>query len=73
MSPKWPYPRNALISLDSKPPVVVDVQDYNSSIRFGGEATVASAPVWGVVNLESQAHELAVICGDDYATVDGFM
>lgn len=74
MSPKWPYPRNALVSLDfSETPTVVDVQDYNTSIRFGGEATVASAPIWGATNLKNREHELLVSCGDNYAAVDGFM
>jgi hypothetical protein len=77
MSPLWPYVVNTALSLDSAPPVLIDLTDHskpNASVGLGPE-TVQSKVVWGETGLAVKQHTLVISvgAGQPYAIVDALM
>ena len=75
LSPRWPYPVNGGITLDSQPIDLVDLVDYSQPDTGGGPETVPSSVVWKATELENVQHTLVVSVaqGQPYAIVDGLM
>ncbi|KAG5635300.1 hypothetical protein H0H81_011782 [Sphagnurus paluster] len=73
-SPLWPYPVTSLVSLDSGIPILLDLQDHNSTpVANGmGAATVNAKVSWGVTGLNNTNHTLVVSVGPSkpYAVLD---
>jgi hypothetical protein len=75
LSPLWPYAVSTALTLDSRPTVIVDLTDLNSSDTAGGMETVKSSVVWSTDNLPNTMHTLriSVGIGQQNAIVDGIM
>lgn len=77
MSPLWPYLVNTAVSLDSGPPVLVDLVDHSRPDVGAAEGpeTVQSTVVWSATGLTNSQHTLvmSVGAGQPFAIVDGLM
>jgi hypothetical protein len=72
MSPLWPYLVNTAITLDSGPPILVDLVDHSRPNTVEGPETVQSQVVWGASGLNNTQHTLvmSVGAGQPYAIMD---
>jgi len=75
MSPRWPYLVNTDVSLDSAPPVLIDLVDHSKPDVGIGPETVQSQVVWGIAGLPNQQHTIVIFvgAGQPYAVVDTLM
>lgn len=66
---------NTALSLDSAPPVLVDLVDHSRPGAGSGPETVQSAVVWSATGLSNSQHTLVVSvgAGQSFAIVDGLM
>ncbi|KAF5369711.1 hypothetical protein D9615_010178 [Tricholomella constricta] len=69
-----PYMVNALVSLDSGPPVLLDLVNRDTMTREDedGQAMIDLHVIWGVSGLSNTQHQLVISVGDGqpYAVVD---
>jgi len=75
MSPEWPYTVNTLLTLDSDPPVVVDMTSSNTLPIGSVGPNVVSQVLWGRTGLSNTEHTLvaSLVTGGRYIVVDAFM
>lgn len=75
MSPLWPYLVNTAVSMDSAPPVLIDLVDHSKPNVGVGPETVQSQVVWGEAGLANKQHTLVISvgAGQPYAIVDALM
>lgn len=75
MSPLWPYVVNTAVSLDSSPPILIDLIDHSKPNVGVGPETVQSKVVWGDAGLPNSQHTFVVSvgAGQPYAVVDALI
>jgi hypothetical protein len=75
MSPLWPYLVNTAVSLDSAPPVLIDLVDHSKPNVGVGPETIQSQVVWGEAGLVDKQHTLVIFvgAGQPYAIVDALV
>ena len=62
-SPLWTFQVTTLVTLDSLPPVLLDLRDYTQPLDVNGPETVQSSVVWSQTDLANTQHTLLVSVG----------
>ncbi|KAF5369706.1 hypothetical protein D9615_010177 [Tricholomella constricta] len=75
MSPLWPYTVNTAVSLDSGPPILLDLVDHSIPNVGEGPETVQSHVIWGAAGLPNTQHRLVISvgAGQPFAIVDSLI
>lgn len=72
MSPLCPFKINTLITLDSAPSTLIDLEDHRVSQPARDKETAQSQVVWSASGLQNKQHQLVISVGQgqQFAIVD---
>ncbi|KAJ7769113.1 hypothetical protein DFH07DRAFT_1006821 [Mycena maculata] len=75
MAPLWAYPVADFASVDSLPPVFVDLEDYTLSDEPNGPEVAPTQIVWSLANLPDAQHtiEISFVPGKQSVVIDAFI
>jgi len=62
-SPLWPFQVTTLVTLDSSPPVLLDLRDHTQPLDINSTESVQSSAVWSRTSLANTKHTLLVSVG----------